>query len=344
MKRYLLEPAGEGEPLGLVLRETDTPNPGPGEVQVKMRACSLNYRDLLVRSGQSASGGDGGIVPLSDGAGEVVALGEGVTGLELGDRVALTFFRDWEESPFEMRYHKAARGGSCDGVLSEMVTVPAESVIRFPDHLSFAEAACLPCAGLTAWQALFERGRPLSEGGTLLCLGTGGVSIFALQFAAAVGGEVIVTSSSDGKLERALSLGARHGINYRTHPDWDREVFSLTEKRGVDQVIEVGGPGTLEKSLNSVGAGGTISLIGVLTGFDPSPASLFPLVARAVDLNGIYVGSREMFARMNLFIAEHGIRPVIDDHKFGFGEVEEAYDFLESGKHFGKVVIDFSVA
>lgn len=344
MKRYLLEPAGEGEPLGLALQETDTPDPGPGEVLVRMQACSLNYRDLLVRSGQSASGGDGGIVPLSDGAGEVAALGEGVDGMELGDRVVLTFFRDWKEGPFEMRYHKAARGGSCDGVLSEMIAVPAGSVIRFPDHLSFAEAACLPCAGLTAWQALFERGRPLTEGGSLLCLGTGGVSTFALQFAAAVGGEVIVTSSSDEKLERALSLGARHGINYRTHSDWDREVFALTEKRGVDQVIEVGGPGTLEKSMNSVAAGGTISLIGVLTGFDPSPASLFPLVARAVDLNGIYVGSRGMFARMNRFIAEHGMRPVTDDRRFGFGEVREAYDYLESGGHFGKVVIDVAGA
>lgn len=339
MKRYLLEPAGEGEPLGLTLQETDNPDPAPGEVLVKMHACSLNYRDLLVRSGQSASGGDGGIVPLSDGAGEVVELGEGVDEFEIGDRVALTFFRDWEDGPFEMKYHKAARGGSCDGVLSEMVAVPAGSVIHFPDHLSYVEAACLPCAGLTAWQALFERGRPLPEGGSLLCLGTGGVSIFALQFAAAVGGEVIVTSSSDEKVERARSLGARHGINYRTHPDWDREVFSLTEKRGVDQVIEVGGPGTLEKSMNSVSAGGTISLIGVLTGFDPTPASLFPLVARAVDVNGIYVGSWAMFERMNRFIGEHQLRPVIDDRQFGFDEVGNAYDFLESGGHFGKVVV-----
>ncbi len=338
MKRYLLQRAGENGPLTPVLEECEIPKPQPGEVLVKIKACSLNYRDLLVKGGKSASGGDGGLVPLSDGAGEIVACADDVENWSPGDRVALTFFRDWQDGPFQMSYHKAARGGSCDGVLSEYCAVPAHSVIKTPAHLSDTEAACLPCAGLTSWQALFERGRPLPERGSILCIGTGGVSIFALQFAAATGSRVYITSSSDEKLERAAALGATAGINYRTTPDWDQAVFALTDKIGVDQVIEVGGPGTFAKSMNAVKAGGTISMIGVLTGFDPSPASLFPLVSRAVDVNGIYVGSRAMFERMNAFISKHDIHPVID-RTFSFSEVNQAYEFLASGQHFGKIAI-----
>lgn len=339
MKRYLLQPGpDEGSKLSLALEDAEEPKAEPGEVLVRMEACSLNYRDLLMLSGQSASGGSDPVVPLSDGAGTVVEVGEGVEEWKVGDRVAPTFFRDWKEGRFDMRYHKAARGGSCDGVLSGMIAAPAHSVVGIPAHLDLNEASTLPCAALTAWHALKERRRPVGEGDTVLCLGTGGVSVFALQIAKASGARVIITSSSDEKLERARQLGADETINYREIPEWNKTVFELTGKRGVDHVIEVGGPGTLEQSMNSVAAGGSIALIGVLTGFAPPDASLFPLVAKNVDLSGIYVGSREMFERMNAFLAQHEIRPVID-RSFSFDEAPEAFSCLEGASHFGKLVV-----
>jgi len=339
MKQYRLFPSTDDHSQLRFESDAPVPEPGAGEVVVAMRAASLNYRDLLVKSGQSASGGSDPVVPLSDGAGEIEAIGEGVEGWGIGDRVALTFFRNWEEGPFDMRYHKAARGGSCDGVLAEKVVTPVHGLVRLPDSLSFEEAATLPCAALTSWHAMMERGRPVSGESTVLCLGTGGVSVFSLQIAKAAGARVIITSSSGDKLERARTeLGADEGVNYRENPEWDKEVVSLTEKVGVDQVIEVGGPGTLTRSMNAVRAGGDIALIGVLTGFEAPDASLFPLVARNVDLSGIYVGSREMFERMLSFFEEHAIRPVIDT-VFDWTEAEKAYDYLESGKHFGKVVL-----
>lgn len=340
MRRYLLKAEdNEGKNLNLILEGSlPDPEPGPGEIRVRMKACSLNYRDLLMKTGKSASSAGGGVVPLSDGAGEVDAVGEGVTLWKPGDRVTGGFFRDWIDGDFEMRYHKAARGGSCDGVLSEFVTGPAESFIATPGHLTDAEAACLPCAGLTAWHGLMERGK-LRPGQTVLALGTGGVSVFALQIASAAGAKVVITSSSDEKLARTRELGAWETVNYRENPEWDSKVFELTGKRGADHVIEVGGPGTLGRSMNAVAAGGHIALIGVLTGFDAPDATLFPLVARNVDLHGIYTGSLAMFARMNAFLAEHEIRPIID-RTFAFEETEAAFDYLESGKHFGKVVIE----
>ena len=338
MQRYLLEPRA-GEPFALFLQESAEPAPGPGEVAVRIRATSLNYRDLLVRAGKSASGGSEPVVPLSDGAGEIVALGEGVTDWRSGDRVALTFFRDWLSGPFQMSYHAAARGGSCDGVLSEVVIAPAHSLVAVPATMSFTEAATLPCAALTAWHALMERGRPLAAGETVLCLGTGGVSTFALQIAKAAGARVILTSSSHEKLARARELGADETIHYLETPEWDREVMRITEKRGVDRVVEVGGPGTIERSLNSVAAGGVVSLIGVLTGFDPPKANLFTLVKKNAELQGIYVGHREMFVRMNAFLEQHAIRPVID-RSFPFAEAASAYAHLEGASHFGKVVVE----
>lgn len=339
MNRYRLHPSpGENSTLRF---ETDLPEPvpGPGEVVVAIEAASLNYRDLLVKSGKSASGGSDPVVPLSDGAGVISAIGEGVGSWKVGDRVALTFFRDWVGGRFEMRYHKAARGGSCDGVLSDQVVAPAHSLVRVPDYLSFEEAATLPCAAVTSWHALMERSRPLESGQTVLCLGTGGVSVFSLQIAKAAGARVLITSSSGKKLDRAKeSLGADETINYREQPEWDAEVFARTGKNGVDHVIEVGGPGTLTRSMNSVAAGGSIALIGVLTGFEAPDSSLFPLVARNVDLSGIYVGSREMFERMLKFFELHQIRPVIDS-VFEWGEVEKAFSHLESAQHFGKIVI-----
>ena len=337
MKRFVLKQDGDGC-SEIVPDKCTLPPPAAGEVEVRMKACSLNYRDLLMKSGLSASGGGGDVVPLSDGAGIISALGEGVERLKVGDRVALTFFRDWEDGPFEMRYHTAARGGSCDGVLAESVLAPAHSVVKVPEYLTTAEAATLPCAALTAWHALMERSRPLEPGDTVLCLGTGGVSIFALQIAKAAGAKVLITSSSDEKLVRAEGLGADAGINYLKHVAWEKQVRELTDGRGVDRVIEVGGPGTIERSIDAVAVGGAISLIGVLTGFESPHLGLFPLVTHNADLSGIYVGSRAMFERMNSFLLQHKIRPVIDE-EFVFQDPLKAYATMRDAGHFGKLVV-----
>ncbi len=340
MKLYRLEPQEDKDKdagLAPVLQEMERPEPGPDEVLIKVQAASLNYRDLLMRKGQSGSGGGGSIIPLSDGAGVVEAVGKDVSRFKEGDRVAGCFFCGWDDGPFDMKYHKAALGGSLDGMLAEYVTLPEVGVVEAPPHLSAEEAACLPCAGLTAWTALFERAQ-LKPGETVLALGTGGVSIFALQFAVAAAAKVIITSSKDEKLHRARELGADYGINYRTHPEWDREVWTQTEKRGVEHILEVGGPGTFPRSLNSIAAGGNLALIGVLTGKGAPDSSLFPLVTRCVNLHGIYVGHRAAFSRMNAFLEEHEIHPVID-RTFEFEDAPAAYEYLESGQHFGKVVI-----
>ena len=333
MKKYLITP-----PSTLSLEESENPTPALNEVLIKIHAASLNYRDLLILSGQSASGGTEPTIPLSDGAGEIIALGENVTDWQIGDRVMPTFFLDWQDGRFDMAYHKNARGGSCDGVLAEFITAPADSLVRIPDHLDHAEAATLPCAGLTAWHSLMERAHPIKEGDTVLCLGTGGVSIFALQIAKAAGARVIITSSSDEKLARAIELGADGTINYTRTPEWEKAVHKKTDRRGVDHIIEVGGPATLEKSLASLAPGGTISQIGVLTGFDPPQTSLFPLVTKNAQLHGIYVGSREMFKNFNRFLKKHNLKPVIDQ-TFPFAEAPKAYDTLKAATHFGKIVI-----
>ncbi len=314
------------------------PEPGATEVVVRLEAASLNYRDILVRSGQSASGGSDPVVPLSDGAGVISALGGDVTGWEIGDRVALTFFRDWEDGPFRMSYHQAARGGSCDGVLSEWVVAPSHSIVRIPPSYTTTEGATLPCAAVTAWHALMERGRPVGPGDTVLCLGTGGVSIFALQIALATGASVIVTSSSAAKLERVRCMGASHTINYLEQPDWGKAIQGLTDGHGVSHVVEVGGAGTIGQSMTAVGAGGSIALIGVLTGFAPPQVSLFPLVTKNVDLHGIYVGNKAMFERLAAFLEHQAIRPIIDVI-YPFEEAPSAYEHLASGSHLGKVVI-----
>jgi NADPH:quinone reductase-like Zn-dependent oxidoreductase len=337
MKQYQLHSSDRGA-LELRFADVASPKPGPGEIVVGVRAVALNYRDLLMRRGLSASKAKPtGTVPLSDGAGEVLAVGEGVTRVQVGDRVMGCFFSEWVEGRFDMKYHQSALGGSVDGMLSQEVVLPEAGVVRVPDYLSNEEAACFPCAGLTAWYALVERG-DLASGDSVLLLGTGGVSMFALQIASAMDAEVWITSSSDEKLERARELGASHAFNYRTDPDWDEKLWERTGKRGVDHVVEVGGPGTLGKSMAVVAAGGHIALIGVLTGFDPPQESLFPLVARNVRLNGIYVGHRTALERLLTFAEAKTLRPVID-RVFPFAEAEGAYDYLESGAHFGKVVI-----
>lgn len=332
MKQWQLAPGGDFSRLQT--REVAAPSPQCDEVVVRVRAASLNYRDLITAKNPQLAPGR---VPLSDGAGEVIALGEGVTQWEIGARVCVCFFRDWTSGRFRPQYHDAALGGSVDGMLSEEVVFPAHALVRVPDHFSYEEAATLPCAGLTAWFALVTRGG-FAPGDSVLLQGTGGVSIWGLQIALAAGGSALITSSSDAKLERAREMGASHGINYRTTPDWDKEVWRLTAKRGVDHVLEVGGPQTLEKSLASVSDGGHIAQIGVLSGFGPANVSLFPLVAKNATLAGIYVGHRESFEGLVRFLNATKIRPVID-HVFAFEEAREAYRYMESGAHFGKVVI-----
>lgn len=334
MRAYVYERSGEA--YSLALRENAKRTPGPGEVTVRVRAASLNYRDLVAlrnKAGRDVQSR----VPLSDGAGEAIAVGEGVTHVRPGDRVAGCFFQTWESGPFDMSAHKNDLGGTLDGMLTEEATLRAEGVVKIPPSYSFEEAACLPCAAVTAWQSLVDRAE-LEAGQTVLILGTGGVSIFALQFAAALGARPILTSSSDEKLARAKKLGAAETINYRKTPDWEKEVWRLTGGRGADVVVEVGGPGTLGKSLASVAPGGTIALIGVLTGFGPPDTTLFPLMAKNANLCGIYVGSRSHFEAMNAFLERKSLRPVID-RVFPFAEAAKAFEYLESCEHFGKVVV-----
>ena len=318
-------------------KELRDPEVGPGEVLIRVRATSLNYRDLMVAKNDYGSPATEELIPLSDGAGEVVAVGQGVSKWKVGDRVAGSFFRDWKSGWLRAEYQAAALGGSASGMLAQYVVLPAHGVVRIPEHLSFEEAATLPCAGLTAWNALMESGPRLVPGSSILTLGTGGVSIFALQFAKAAGLEVFSTTSNEEKGKRLLSLGARKVVNYRTHPDWEKEILSLTGNQGVDHVIEVGGAGTLPKSMTAVRYGGTISLIGVLTG-TAAEVNPLPLLGKSARLQGIYVGSVAMFELMNVMIEKLKIRPVID-HVFSFSEASAALKSLEAAGHFGKIVI-----
>ncbi|MBV9735398.1 MAG: NAD(P)-dependent alcohol dehydrogenase [Acidisphaera sp.] len=334
MKAYKLpQAAGIGS---LTLLEVPTPQPGRGQALVRMRACSLNYRDLMVAGGRYARGSvPAGLVPLSDGAGEVAAVGAGVSRVRVGDRVAGIFMQSWLGGQIGPEDHRSALGGAIDGVLAEYVVFDQEGLVHLPDAYAFEEGATLPCAALTAWHALFHQGA-LLPGHSVLVLGTGGVSIFALQFAHAAGARVIATSSSPEKLDHALALGATDGIDYHATPDWQDAVLRLTGGRGVDHVIEVGGAGTLARSLQAVRLGGTVHMIGVLTGqaeIDP-----MPIMRRSLTVRGVYVGSREMFLAMNRAIAFHDLHPVIDK-VFPFAEAPAAYRHLERQAHVGKVVI-----
>ena len=316
-------------------REAPTPKPGRGQILVKMRAASLNYRDLNVAAGRAARGTlPPNLIPLSDGAGEVVELGPDVTRAVVGDRVAGLFMQSWLGGDMEQYHVESSRGGAIDGVLAEYVVFEQDGVVPLPAHLSFEEGATLPCAGVTAWNALYT-GRSLRAGETVLILGTGGVSIFALQFAHAAGARVIGTSSSDEKLARAKALGASDGVNYRQHPDWHERVLELTNGRGVDHVVEVGGAGTLARSVEAARLGGQVHLIGVLTGGEINPT---PILRRNTVLRGIYVGSRQMFQAMNAAVALHQIHPVID-RTFDFAQAKDAYHHLKGQTHVGKVVI-----
>ena len=320
----------------LKLAERPEPQPGPGQALVRVRANSLNYRDLVVASGGYGRHGKLPLIPLSDGAGEVVEVGPQVTRVKPGERVAAIFMQSWLAGGLAEERAKSALGGAIDGMLAEYVVVYAEGLVPIPQHLSYAEAATLPCAAVTAWHALVAEGG-IRAGDSVLVLGTGGVSIFALQFARLHGARVIATSSSDDKLARAIGLGASDGINYRQTPEWGRRVLELTGGAGVDHVIEVGGAGTLPQSFRAVRYGGRISLIGVLS--DPGAAvDPRPLLMKGARLQGIYVGSREMFEAMNRAISLSGLRPVID-RVFPFAEAPEAYRYMRAAGHFGKIVL-----
>lgn len=321
---------------GLELAEQPVPEPGAGEIAVRMRAASLNYRDLLTVQGK------GGVtrlplIPFSDGAGEVIAVGDGVARVAIGDRVCPMFFQSWFDGGPSAANRRLALGGTRPGVLQEVMVLNAEGVTRIPAHLSFVEAAALPCAGLTAWRALFEEAQ-LRPGETVLVQGTGGVSIFALQFAKLAGATVIVTSSSDEKLERAKVLGADHTINYRTVPEWGKAAADWAGG-GVDHVVEVGGKDTFRQSIEAVRVGGTILVIGVLSGFAQEIA-IPSIFSKNLHVIGLSVGSRKMFEGMASAIARNGLKPVID-RTFDFGEVPDALRLMERGGHFGKIVVEF---
>jgi len=333
MKAYQIHSTGGFD--GLKRVELPDPKPAAGQVLVGLRAASLNFRDLMVMSGNYGKI-NLPIIPLSDGAGEVLAVGEGVTAWKPGDRVAGTFFQNWLRGPLHKGVSESALGGAIDGVLAEQVVLSAEGVVRIPNHLNFAEAATLPCAALTAWNALVFQGR-VAASDTVLLQGTGGVSLFALQFAKMHGARVIITSGSDEKLARARELGADETINYRNTPDWEREAYHRTGKAGVQHVVEVGGADTFAKSLATLAPGGTISVIGGVSGFS-TQAPLIDIIGRNALIRGIYVGSREMFEAMNRAIDRHKIKPVID-RQFAFADTADAYRHLQSGAHFGKVVI-----
>jgi len=335
MKKYQLL-KGSTDMSSLKLIECEQPKPAAGQVLIKMHATSLNYRDHAVVSGKYFGGVlQRDTVPLSDGAGEVVEVGSDVSRFKAGDRVAGNFFQGWIDgvpNPATIN----ALGSPADGVLAEYVVLDQDGLVAVPQHLSYEEAAALPCAAVTAWNALMVSGR-VRPGDTALMLGTGGVSIFALQFVKMSGAKAIITSSDDAKLERAQELGADHTINYQTSPDWDQEVLKLTNGKGVDHVVEVGGAGTLARSFASIGFRGQISLIGVLSGRE-GDTSPHPLMLKNASMTGIFVGSRVMFEQMNEAISINKMHPIVDK-VFPFDEAADAYAYQLAGKHFGKVVI-----
>ncbi|MEA3148581.1 MAG: hypothetical protein QOI53_4236 [Verrucomicrobiota bacterium] len=334
MRSYEIQKYGGSS--GLKLVDRSLPEPDNYEVVVQIRATSLNYRDLIVLQGKYDRNPTVGRVPLSDGAGEVVAVGPAVTKFKLGDRVAACFFQGWPAGRFSGEMHRTALGGPIDGVLTEQAKFHEDGLVHLPANYSFEEGATLPCAALTAWQSLIVRGE-LVPGETVLLLGTGGVSIFGLQIAKMSGAKVIITSSSDEKLERARQLGADAVINYQTTPEWGKAAANLAGRDGVDHVIEVGGAGTFLQSVRACRFGGKIGMIGILSGIEVK-TEIFPIVHKSATVFGIYVGSREMFEELNRALEQSNVRPVIDKI-FPFASAPEAFEYMASGSHFGKVVI-----
>lgn len=314
--------------------ERPAPTLGASDVRVRVRAASLNFRDLVIARGAKKARSPR--VPLSDGAGEVIEVGSAVKKLRVGDRVAANFFPPWVDGPTLPAYHDNALGGSIDGMLAEQVVLQEQAWVRLPEHLSFEEGATLPCAGVTAYHALFEAASP-RPGDSLLVQGTGGVSIFALQLAKVAGLRVIATSQSADKRERATKLGADHTLDYKAEPKWGAAAYAWADQRGVDIVVEVGGPGTFDQSVAALRYGGTMSILGVLTGVR-GEVNTYELFQKGLKVHGVYVGSVAMFERLNHILTVHRIHPIVD-RVFAFDEAQAAYEYLASGQHFGKVVI-----
>jgi NADPH:quinone reductase-like Zn-dependent oxidoreductase len=316
--------------------ELPTPEPNARQVLVKVHAVSLNYRDLMVVEGKYNPKMELPRIPCSDGAGEIVAVGPGVTRAKVGDRIAGIFMQNWIDGAPTLAKTRGALGGDVDGMLAEYVVLGEEGVTPIPLHLSYEEAATLPCAAVTAWNAVVNRGA-VHPGETVVIQGTGGVSIFALQFAKMLGARVLGTSSSDEKLEKAKALGLDAGVNYRKTPEWSRWVQEQTGGEGAELIVEVGGPGTFNHSLRAVKMGGTIAQIGVLDMASP-PLEIAPILHKQVKIQGLYVGSRADFEAMNRGLAQHAMRPVID-RVFALEDVQAAIKHLRSGAHFGKIVV-----
>jgi NADPH:quinone reductase-like Zn-dependent oxidoreductase len=333
MKVWQIQSFGIGQ---LVCEDLPQPRPARGEVLVKIHAVSLNYRDLLMVRGQYNAKMSLPRIPCSDGAGEVVDVGDGVKAVKAGQRVTGIFMPNWLDGPPTAEKSRGALGGDIDGMLAEYVVLPENGVVSFPEHLSFAEAATLPCAGVTAWNALVHTAQ-IKPGDVVVTQGTGGVSIFALQFATMMGATVLGTSSSDEKLERSKAMGLNGGLNYRQTPEWAKWVLRETNNRGADLIVEVGGAGTFSQSLQAVRIGGTVAQIGVLSQSD-QPVPIAPILHRQVQIQGIYVGSRVHFEAMNRAITASHLRPVVDKI-FAFSQAREALTTMENGSHFGKIVI-----
>lgn len=334
MKIYRLDQIGSLD--GLVLHQEADPTPGANEVVIRVHANALNYRDLMVLQGRYRVPPRPGVIPLSDGAGEVVATGARVSRVKIGDRVAGAFMQTWTGGRISADHLKSDLGGSIDGMLSQYVVLNEQGVVKIPAHLSYTEAATLPCAAVTAWGCLTE-GAQVTPGDTVLTLGSGGVSVFAIQFARLFGARVIATTSSEEKAAKLKALGAHEVINYTETPDWDQEVMRLTKRKGADFIVEVGGPGTLTKSLKSCALGGYVVQVGILGGVGQL---LDPVLfrGRSITTRSVTVGSRQSFEAMNRAIEVNEMHPVIDKI-FTFDQAKEAYTHLEKQKHMGKVVI-----
>ena len=327
--RYVLTAAAKLERL-----EGPASAPGPGEVQIRPRASSLNYHDLVVFLGLQPV--EYPRVPLSDGCGEITAVGEGVDGYAIGDRVLPMFFPLWRQGRPTPENKRLVPGDTIDGCLQEFLNIDARGVVPAPATLNDAQAATLNCAAHTAWYALMEEGK-LQAGQTVLVQGSGGVSLFALQFAKALGAKVIATSSSDEKLSKLEELGADHLVNYREHSDWEQQVMRLTG--AVDVVVDVGGPATLGRSVSCTRNDGFIAVIGILSGFDASPVPVIELMQKNLTVKGITVGCGESFQRMGRFIDEHQIEPCIS-HRIAAADLAQGFELMQAGRHFGKISVD----
>jgi NADPH:quinone reductase-like Zn-dependent oxidoreductase len=325
-------------PDNIRLAERPKPEAGPGEVLLQMEAASLNYRDyVMARGGYGRRGGGLPLVPCSDGAGRVIAAGPGVSRVAVGDLVCPIFAQTWWSGPFRETHWTGTLGGPRDGVMQEFMALSQESVVRVPQHLDAVQAATLPCAAVTAWNAVVTQGQ-VKAGDVVLVQGTGGVSLFALLFAKMHGARVLATSSSDAKLERVRDMGADHVVNYKANPDWHKIAREVTNGVGVNLVVEVAG--TLDASVRAVRTSGTVALIGVLGGATPQ-LSLGPVVTQNIRLQGVTVGSRDLFEEMVRAIELHRTVPPVDEQLFGFEEVGEAIKALPAGQHFGKVCSRF---